>query len=68
MHFAMLAPPIDTVLARITELKTAGASLREIGAVLEAEGRPPKRGGSWHPETLRRAAARVPGRPSGTGA
>jgi len=58
-------PEERETLARITELKTAGASLREIATVLQAEGRPPKRGGSWHPETLRRAAERA-ARPSVT--
>ena len=52
-------PEERETLARITELKTAGASLREIATVLKVEGRPPKRGGSWHPETLRRAAERA---------
>jgi DNA invertase Pin-like site-specific DNA recombinase len=50
-------------LARIAELRKAGKSLREVGAVLEAEGHRPKRGGKWHPETLRQAAARA-ARPS----
>ena len=50
-------------LARIAELRKAGRSLREVGTVLEAEGHLPKRGGSWHPETLRQAAARA-ARPS----
>jgi len=52
-------PAERETLARITELKTAGASLREIATVLDAEGRPPKRGGSWHPETINRALARA---------
>lgn len=47
------------VLQRIGELRADGRSLREVATVLEAEGHLPKRGGRWHPETLRRAAQRV---------
>jgi len=47
------------VLERIAELRAQGHSLREIATVLKVEGHLPKRGGSWHPETLRRAAARA---------
>ena len=43
---------------RALELRGEGASLRRIAAQLEAEGHKPKRGGRWHPETLRRVLAR----------
>ena len=46
------------VLERIAILRADGRSLREICVVLEEEGLPPKRGGRWHPETLRRAIGR----------
>lgn len=38
-------------------------SLREIAAVLEAEGLHPKRGERWHPETVRRMLANTTDRP-----
>ena len=46
-------------VARIRELAEAGASLRAIVATLEAEGRPPKRGGRWHPQTVARVLERA---------
>jgi DNA invertase Pin-like site-specific DNA recombinase len=45
-------------LHRIEELHTEGLSLRAIAQHLETEGLTPKRGGVWHPETLRRIVAR----------
>lgn len=44
---------------RIVALRRGGASLRGIAAVLEAEGRKPKRGGQWHSQTVRRVLARA---------
>jgi len=52
-------PDEAPTLARIGELHDAGASLREMVRTLEAEGRPPKRGDRWHPESLRRIVARL---------
>lgn len=46
-------------IARIAELHRAGRSLRDISRVLEAEGRPPKRGGRWHSVTVGRVVARL---------
>jgi DNA invertase Pin-like site-specific DNA recombinase len=44
----------QVTLARIAALRASGASLRAICAVLSAEGRTTKRGGTgWYPETLR---------------
>ena len=56
-----LAPDKDeqSALARIRELHVAGASLREIGATLTAEGHKARRSDRWHPETLRRIVARL---------
>jgi hypothetical protein len=45
-------------IARMVELRAAGRSLREIIATLEAEGRPPPRGDTWYPGTVRRILAR----------
>lgn len=46
-------------IARISELHNAGKSLREIIAVLEAEGIEPKRGTTWYPATVNRVIARL---------
>jgi len=43
----------QVVLQRITDLRATGASLRAIAATLTHEGFATKRGGKWHPETLR---------------
>jgi DNA invertase Pin-like site-specific DNA recombinase len=45
-------------LARIRELGAEGRSLREIAAVLEAEGHRTKHGARWHPSTVGRLLAR----------
>jgi DNA invertase Pin-like site-specific DNA recombinase len=42
---------------RILALKSQGESLRRICEVLSAEGLPPKRGGRWHPESVRKIIA-----------
>ena len=44
---------------RIREMHDAGTSLRQIIIALEAEGITPKRGGTWHPTTVRRVLARL---------
>lgn len=44
----------QAVIASITGLRAEGASLREIAAVLNAEGALSKRGGQWHPQTVSR--------------
>jgi DNA invertase Pin-like site-specific DNA recombinase len=41
-------------IERATALRRDGRSLREIGQILEAEGRTTKRGKRWHPATLAR--------------
>jgi len=51
----------QTTVTRVAELHRAGASLRAIGATLEAEGRPPKRGQRWHPQTVAGIVRRLPG-------
>lgn len=59
-HAALV--PLDDeqeTLARIRELHGANRSLREIIAALESEGRRPKRGGRWHPESLARIVRRL---------
>lgn len=52
-------PDEAPTLERIAELRGAGRSLREIARTLEEEGRPPKRGTRWHPESLRRICDRI---------
>lgn len=47
----------DTI-ARISELHQAGSSLREIIAVLEAEQRRPRNGGTWYPASVSRVLQR----------
>jgi DNA invertase Pin-like site-specific DNA recombinase len=49
----------QAALTRISELHAAGSSLREIAAMLEAEGYRPKRSSRWHPGTLGRIVARL---------
>ncbi len=51
----------QTTVTRVAELHRAGASLRAIGATLKAEGRPPKRGQRWHPQTVAGIVRRLPG-------
>jgi DNA invertase Pin-like site-specific DNA recombinase len=48
----------QAALARMTELRAAGASTRTIAMTLTAEGHPTKRGGSWSSATLSRILAR----------
>lgn len=46
-------------IQRIEALRAEGLSLRGIASTLRSEGRKTKKGGSWHPETVRRILARV---------
>lgn len=46
-------------LARIAELHNEGLSLRGIAERLTLEKLTPKRGGEWHPETLRRIVGKL---------
>ena len=55
-----LAEPAEaTAVDRILELAAMGASTRSIATALTAEGYRPKRGGTWHQETVRRVLARA---------
>jgi DNA invertase Pin-like site-specific DNA recombinase len=49
----------QAAVARARQLREAGGSVRTIAAALTAEGHRPKRGGTWHPETIRRILARA---------
>ena len=49
----------QAAIARARELQVAGASLRQIGATLEAEGHRPKRGAHWHPTAVARVLRRL---------
>lgn len=46
-------------VARIVALHAEGKTLREIGEALEEEGHRTKRGGRWHPQTIKRAIDRA---------
>jgi DNA invertase Pin-like site-specific DNA recombinase len=48
----------QAAIARAFELHAAGASLRQIGVTLEAEGHAPKRGSRWHPTAVARVLKR----------
>ncbi len=52
-------PGEQAVRARILELRTAGQSFRVIADTLTSEDLKPKRGGEWHPETIRRILTRA---------
>lgn len=52
-------PAEQETIARIVELRRDGRSLRDIAAVLAAEGRPPKRSDTWHPKVLARILHRL---------
>jgi DNA invertase Pin-like site-specific DNA recombinase len=47
------------VIARVTEMRKDGRSLREIAGALNQEGVRPKRGGRWHPATVARVVERA---------
>lgn len=48
-------------IQRMRELREDGLTLRAVAAQLIAEGHRTKRGGKWHPNTIRRVLARVDG-------
>jgi DNA invertase Pin-like site-specific DNA recombinase len=52
-------PAEQATVERILELHQTGASLRTIATTLDAEGRPAKRGGKWHPQTIVRVLERA---------
>jgi DNA invertase Pin-like site-specific DNA recombinase len=52
-------PAEQAVRARILGLRAAGQSVRAIADTLTGEGLTPKRGGQWHPETIRRILVRA---------
>ncbi len=57
---ALVADPGEqATIARMVELRGQGLSLRQICNALEAEGRPTKRGGQWHPTVVARVLLRV---------
>ena len=43
---------------RMRSMRANGASLRQIADTLNAERVPAKRGGRWHPETIKQALSR----------
>jgi DNA invertase Pin-like site-specific DNA recombinase len=51
-------PAEQAALRRMTELRDAGHSTRDIAATLTAEGHPTKRGGAWSSATVSRIVAR----------
>jgi DNA invertase Pin-like site-specific DNA recombinase len=51
---AKAAPAREQALPIIQRMRGEGATLRVIVAALAAEGIPPLRGSSWHPETVRK--------------
>lgn len=52
-------PDEAATVARITELRREGLSLRQIAAQLDQEGLRTKRGGRWHPPTVARVLERA---------
>ncbi len=48
----------QAVLERVRELRTTGASLRDIATTLTTEGHRPPRGDRWYPNTVSRLVAR----------
>jgi len=46
-------------LARVKELRGEGLSLRAIASALTEEGHPTKKGGAWHPQTVKLILART---------
>ena len=57
----VLVPVADqqAVISRITGMSQAGQSTRHIAAALNSDGIPSKRGGQWHPETVRAVLAKA---------
>lgn len=59
-HGSLVDDPTEAgAVARIVELRGAGQSFRAITTALEAEGIATKRGGRWHPSTVRQILSRV---------
>ena len=52
-------PAEQATISRAQALRAEGASLRSIAATLDAEGRPPRRGGDWQPTSLARVLQRA---------
>lgn len=52
-------PSEQAVLARIRGLRAGGASLRDIAAVLNADGVAAKRSARWHPQSVARVLSRA---------
>lgn len=52
-------PGEQAAVGRILELRSKGASLRQIACTLTAEGLEPKRGGAWHPMKVKRVLDRA---------
>jgi len=49
----------QAAVARAVALRRGGASLQAIAAALGAEGRPPRRGATWRPMTVKRMLSRA---------
>lgn len=58
VRLAPVGDELETV-GRIAALRAAGATLREIAATMEQEGRRTKRGGKWAPETINKVLRRM---------
>lgn len=52
-------PEEQAALERVRELRSEGASLRAIGAALDAEGYRPRRASRWSPQAVKLIAARL---------
>jgi len=52
-------PDEQATLTRMLELARQGLSLRAVGEQLQAEGRRPRGGGDWHPNTVARITRRA---------
>lgn len=56
---ALVRHPVEQqTIERMMDLRAAGQSLREIGQILDHEGRPPRRSARWHPNAIRRIVER----------
>jgi DNA invertase Pin-like site-specific DNA recombinase len=58
---AIPEPSEEIVVQRIVHMRKHGASFRAIADLLNAEAIPAKRGGSWHPMTVRSVELRYRG-------
>ena len=52
-------PREQVIIQRARALRRAGLSLNRIGAALVAEGKRPRNGGPWHPESIRQLVYEV---------